>query len=347
MTGEKAKKEYQTDGNSPLVSVIMPAYNAERTLAASAQSVLSQSLEDLELIIIDDGSKDGTAMVCGELAAQDERVRFIKQTNAGPAAARNAGLAGARGEYVTFVDSDDLIEKGMLASLVEAVRSSGADVAVCGAAAEYPGSAEKNFEIRLGTEGLFYGSERKKLFDLPWMTIFLSGWGKLFRRSIIEQKALRLNTEYRITEDTDFVMRYLENCSGVHLVDECFYRYVQANGNSLTSVKDPEALRAAAYNIRARLACLMQKWGVCSEEANGRADEYLYGQLNSAVFIKLRGNSQTGEKLRFYKQSFEEKGFKAYLSHGKLSSRILGMGFLPALLYTKVHGAYLRLRGRA
>lgn len=95
--------------DTPLVSVIMPAYDAERFVATAIRSVLDQTWRHVEVIVIDDGSSDGTVKVAGELAAGDERVRLIRKEHAGVSAARNAGFAAVRGEYICFLDADDLM----------------------------------------------------------------------------------------------------------------------------------------------------------------------------------------------------------------------------------------------
>jgi glycosyltransferase involved in cell wall biosynthesis len=94
--------------NSPLVSVIIPAYNAARTLETTVQSVYGQSLQDFEIVIVDDGSKDNTLEVAQRIAASDSRIKVVAQPNSGAAAARNTGIKAAGGEYVAFLDADDL-----------------------------------------------------------------------------------------------------------------------------------------------------------------------------------------------------------------------------------------------
>lgn len=340
------KRTGTIDKDRPIVSVIMPAYNAESTLRASAVSVLASACRDIELIIVNDGSTDGTAKVCAELAAEDERVWTITVKNSGPAAARNLGLNTARGQFVTFVDSDDLITPDMFTAMLRGLAVHGADVSVCGASIEYPGGERANSLVKLGRSGLIEGEKLLELFDLPRMTLFFSGWGKLFRRDIIEDNALRLDTKYRITEDTDFVLRCLENCRSVYLVDECCYRYMQVNPGSLTSVRNAEALRDAAFNISGRIKSLMLKWGADEQRAESEAQAYLYEQLNSAVFIKLRSGAKRAEKRAFYNEVMSTPGFKSRPDDGKFSSRVLKAGFAPAMLYVKAHSAYLKLKGK-
>lgn len=114
------------DGAEALVSVIMPVYNAERTLRRSAESVLAQTFGRVELILIDDGSCDGSPAVIAELAARDERVVAVHQANAGVAAARNAGLRVARGTHIAFLDSDDWWEPRKLELQLARMRETGA-----------------------------------------------------------------------------------------------------------------------------------------------------------------------------------------------------------------------------
>lgn len=100
---------------TPLVSVIIPAYNRARFLPETLNSALSQSISDIECIVVDDGSTDGTHEIAAEFCARDSRVRYLRQENRGPSAARNYGLSEARGKFIQFLDSDDLIVSGKLA----------------------------------------------------------------------------------------------------------------------------------------------------------------------------------------------------------------------------------------
>ena len=101
----------------PQISIIVPVYNSEKYLGVCIDSILSQSFRDFELILVDDGSKDSSAQICDEYASQDKRVRVIHKVNGGVSAARNDGLDIAKGEYVTFIDSDDWVEREFLSTI--------------------------------------------------------------------------------------------------------------------------------------------------------------------------------------------------------------------------------------
>lgn len=113
---------------TPCISVIMPVYNAEETLAVAVASVLAQSLQTYELLLVDDGSTDGSLPLCRTLAVQDSRIRVITQPNRGICAARNAGIAQAQGQYLAFCDDDDVFLPDALQRLFDLAESTGADV---------------------------------------------------------------------------------------------------------------------------------------------------------------------------------------------------------------------------
>ncbi len=117
---------------TPLISVIVPVYNIKEYLPRCVASILNQTYQNLELILVDDGSTDGTGALCDELAAQDGRVRVFHKENGGSSSARNLGISQAKGEYLGFVDSDDYISPGMYERLVQGLLNSGAQIVQIG-----------------------------------------------------------------------------------------------------------------------------------------------------------------------------------------------------------------------
>lgn len=115
-----------------MYSVVIPVYNAKSSLKRCVDSWLAQSRSDLELLLVDDGSTDGSAVLCDELADSDPRIRVIHQKNSGVSAARNAGIQEACGEYVLFTDSDDYVAVDYLEKMANCVDNAGADLALCG-----------------------------------------------------------------------------------------------------------------------------------------------------------------------------------------------------------------------
>lgn len=119
-------------GNRPVVSIIVPCYNAEKFIGRGISSIIHQTCPDWELILIDDGSTDSTAGICQKAAAEDKRVHFVEQKNQGVSAARNAGLDMAKGQYVMFMDSDDYVSPDILAFTLDQVATCHGSIVIVG-----------------------------------------------------------------------------------------------------------------------------------------------------------------------------------------------------------------------
>lgn len=122
----------QTRSFAPLVTIIVPVYNAERYLQKCLESIFNQTYRNLEIIVINDGSKDGKEKICKQMVLRDNGFEYTYKNNAGVSAARNDGLLMAKGEFVLFVDSDDYIESDMVEELIEVIVREGADILVHG-----------------------------------------------------------------------------------------------------------------------------------------------------------------------------------------------------------------------
>ena len=122
---------------SPAISVIIPVYNCEKYLTQCIESVLNQTFQDFELILVDDGSHDSSPDICDNFRQKDERIQVIHKPNGGVSSARNEGIKVARGEYITFVDSDDYIEEEMMEYLYGQAQEHLADIVVSGLLMEY------------------------------------------------------------------------------------------------------------------------------------------------------------------------------------------------------------------
>ena len=131
--------------NNPLISIIIPVYNTKKYLRDCIESVFSQTYRNLEIILIDDGSTDGSGQLVDDYAKSDRRVKVIHQKNQGLSGARNTGLKHVTGKYVTFIDSDDRIEPDMIKGLLDALKESGANIAMCSFKEKYPNGRTKSF----------------------------------------------------------------------------------------------------------------------------------------------------------------------------------------------------------
>jgi glycosyltransferase involved in cell wall biosynthesis len=136
----------------PLISVIIPIYNIKEYLSKSIDSIINQTYKNIEIILVDDGSTDGSSKICDEYAEMDSRIRVIHKENGGVTSARKAGLLKATGTYVTYVDGDDWMERNAYSVMVEKGANLGADIVQACGIAEYPGGGNAVLTLPLSRE---------------------------------------------------------------------------------------------------------------------------------------------------------------------------------------------------
>lgn len=210
-----------------LVSVIVPIFNMEQYLSKCIDSILNQTYACLEIILIDDGSTDSSLAICDKYAQQDSRVKVFHKKNGGVSSARNIGLDKSTGDYVSFVDPDDWIEKNMYETLISYLLTADVDILHF--------NAIRKGEIlnELPFSGVYQGEKYEKEILLPMIGsekfggMFILGvlWIHLFRRSLIEQFNIRFNTQLMRCEDRLFTITSMFFAKNMIFVDDCLYHY--------------------------------------------------------------------------------------------------------------------------
>ncbi len=220
----------------PKISVIVPVYKAENYLPQCVESILGQTFSDLELLLVDDGSPDGSGVMCDCYAAADSRVRVIHKENGGVSTARNAGLDAAAGDYVTFVDSDDYIDVCMYEKMMGAALQ-GVDVVMCDCLKEHPdGGTLYSHPIRSG----FYNREQLEQEYFPHLLMMenveypatISNCLLLFRRELAEQ--VRYLSGVRYSEDLLFGAELMYRAGSFHYLKGQAYYHYRMNPQSAT-----------------------------------------------------------------------------------------------------------------
>lgn len=203
-----------------LVSIILPVYNAEQLLSKCIDSVLNQSFQDYELLLVNDGSKDDSESICRRYADRDARVKYLTKPNGGASDARNYGLKHASAAYVAFIDSDDYAEPEWLQSMVDEIQ--GVDLVIQG---HY--RIDKGVEkVRRLTKECITRSQYRNACDrLLHQTSLGYIWSMLFKNSIIKDKQILFNTSMKLQEDLDFVLRYLVHTQSIMTIDSVSYHY--------------------------------------------------------------------------------------------------------------------------
>lgn len=239
--------------SSPKISVIVPVYNVEKYLAQCIESVLSQTLTDFELILVDDGSTDRSPEIADQFATRDNRVHVMHQANRGPSSARNVGLRLARGLYVCFLDSDDWLDPETLSVAHDAAQRAAADVVLWPYVREYEGLSlpkqlftfdERVFDA-LETRDLLcrrmVGLVGEELKTPENADALVTAWCKLYRRGLIESAgACFVDTAFIGTaEDALFNLHVLTDAMVAVYVNRPLYHYRRDNTSSLTTRYKP------------------------------------------------------------------------------------------------------------
>ena len=203
------------------LSIIVPVFNAEDSIRECVESLIREAPEDSEIILVDDGSTDNSGMICDYYKNIDDRVFIIHKKNEGVSKARNTGLDFANGEKVFFLDSDDYLPAGYFKSMLKDV-----DLTISNYYAFYPDQSS--------ITGSFFSKEYLtrtdflKDFNIYFATIFNFPWGKVFRRDIIEQYAIRFRPDIHVSEDVIFNVEYYQCCNTISIIDDVMVMYRQS-----------------------------------------------------------------------------------------------------------------------
>lgn len=205
----------------PKISVIVPVYNAEKSLRKCVDSILSQTFTDFELLLIDDGSKDKSGDICDEYAHQDDRVKVFHKENGGVSSARNLGIEKARGEWISFVDADDWVSGEYFPCLL---LDGSADIIL-----------NQISHIRYCDDDNFCGNINTSLFLQKILNtqISLGPWAKFFRRKIINESNLRYCEDVKFAEDAIFNLQYFKEVKSLVVNNVGFYHYVAPPASSM------------------------------------------------------------------------------------------------------------------
>ena len=248
----------------PLMSVVIPVWNGGKVIEACLDSVTGQDMTDMEIIVVDDGSTDDTWAILQRKAAQDGRIRPIHQKNGGVSAARNRALPECRGEFIRFVDADDILPPGAMTALVSKALANESDLVIA-AYNEVVGPMRTERCLRR-CEDTMPCNDMLRHFNV-WSNSFYYGvlWNKLFRREIIQQNGIEFISGLHWGEDFAFVCRYLTHAQRVSYTRAVVYDY-QRNAEGMT--------------IRQFLVCLRNPL------TNSRMKWQLFQELKSLYFAR-------------------------------------------------------------
>lgn len=214
-----------------LVSIIVPVYNAEKCLLGTLNCLAAQTYEDVEVILVDDGSTDGTPAICNDFTVKDPRFKYVRQENAGAGAARNRGMDAASGEFLLFADADDLYENDLVAKLHDTMLRDESDVAICRAdtfAGPYYVSSARPYSQYPQAGSRKPGDVADRFFQ----SVTCVPWDKLFRAEGVHSNGFRFQT-LRYSNDNYFVLMSLLNATRISWIDDVLVHHRLGTGVSL------------------------------------------------------------------------------------------------------------------
>ncbi|MEG0878933.1 MAG: glycosyltransferase family A protein, partial [Oscillospiraceae bacterium] len=292
----------------------MPVYNVEKYLGWCINSILKQTYRDIELILVDDGSTDNSLQICQNYERLDTRVKVISVKNNGVSNARNIGVKSATGEYIQFVDSDDLISPEMTETLLKSTQKYNKNLVIC---SMLQVSLQKDNTPKLNKLGLYkkdaelvlsYDAWWEHLLEFVWNTSAIEGpCNKLYLKSIIVDNNICFSEEFSLGEDFLFNLDYLKYCNGAVFIDKPLYYYMDWVENSLTSCCSVDLLKILVKIEESLVSYIEQHHSLDENEKM-----YLYAHYSSCL---------CGAMLRMYKSDNDSETLKpsiARLVHNPL-----------------------------
>lgn len=242
------------------VSIIIPVFNSYQTIRRCLNSVLNQTYKNIEAIVIDDGSTDRSRELIRQFANRDKRIKIIVQKNKGVSSARNTGILHAKGDYISFLDSDDYLDPHCVETMLCNIDN--ADLLIC--RYNFEGEQKEIFNKYKKTkyEGAIQLTKILTINQAITQYCIIQPWGKLFKSNIIKNRHIMFNEAISLGEDTLFVLDYIKNVQSIVTIGDQLYIYSIANKNSLSATgnKAQETLKARMMIIHKRID-LADYWG--------------------------------------------------------------------------------------
>lgn len=323
-----------------LVSVIVPVYNAEKTIKRCVDSLLNQSYKEMQIVLVDDGSKDRSLLLCEKFATEDSRVLVVKKENGGVSSARNYGIEQSIGKYIMFLDSDDWFEENMVERYMRLIEEHNTGVVIGGLQGIYADSQE-SFIKSLPV----YGKKDTALWNVICDSSEMFGYigGKLFRKDIIDAALIRFNEKMYAQEDLDFCLSYYAEIDTFHLTDYVGYCYYYEQGKRVPPFCD---------FMRNQLKLLSIAEKKCELTVN--SCEKIQQRICGYVYVLLYGTKSREEVLMVCKQMETVKGLSEYLKTCSLQgekryivSWYLNGKYIKIYRYFKIRRFIRRILGRA
>ena len=318
---------------NPVISIIIPVYNVKEYLVECINSVILQNIDGWEVILVDDGSTDGSNAICDEYAIRDRRIHVVHQQNSGVSVARNVGLKIAQGEWISFVDADDALEEHALYRLFNFVGSNN-NVDLIQSGMSYVKDNGVSVIPCYCTE---YKNDRRKFL---YTSVSNHVFRILFRRRLICDYGLTFSKGVRMGEDQEFILKYLLLCKEPMQIGEIYYLYrVRNNSASHSNVSNRNAVKDMVIVLENWID-FFREYQVTSEPwLEMRLERFMKTILNAASHIKGLNRRKFKQKIKNVMETYRHMGFVCFNSQKmKLASYNITIYFMFLSIYKKWKG---------
>lgn len=287
--------------NSPIISVIIPVYNVEKYLPRCIDSILTQTFIDFELILVNDGSKDKSGIICDEYANRDSRIRVFHKKNGGVSSARNLGIEKSRGTYISFVDSDDEVVSSYLKNLYDNIMKS--DIVFFSSVWYYEDGCES-----IITSGEYYSCKRKEiesaLFHLmkneTKHNLLGFTWNKIFKSDIIKKHNIKFVENLSISEDEIFTLDYCQYINSLCIIKKPLYYYYRKKDGLTYKIRKDTEWHLLCENF-VHILCGYENFDL-KKNIYQRVRAYLLKTVDNVTFFNIKFYHNVFYILRFCKR---------------------------------------------
>lgn len=338
-----------------MISIVIPVYQSKENIARIMQDTFAQTYQDYEVLLVDDGSTDGSGEICKEYERQNPRVRAILKEHSGVSGTRNAGIANAKGDYIAFVDSDDRIEPDYLERLVQGIGDRDLIIASFDRRF-YQGEKCVRTVAAYAVEAELDVAENLDSYFSSLYTSTLLGivYCKLFKREILEKNRIAFREDIHIGEDYLFNFAYIKHCRRIRCISYVGYHYICREGNSLMHQAD---LRKFDYGkvLYEESLQFCEDMGLPEEASAGVSNLYLrtcFKNIENIYLLQERATRR--EKRTFIRRVMEDEDTRLALKASrpdckefKIYKAVLGTGNLTLIgAFSRLRLQYKRMLGR-
>lgn len=291
-----------------IISVIVPVYNVEKYLDKCIDSIHNQTYKNLEIILVNDGSKDNSKSICQKWKKIDKRIIYIEQKNSGVSSARNKGIELSKGKYIVFLDSDDYVEANMVELLYSEILKNNSDIAIC----NFIKKSEDNYYIKKSKINKY--DNKKNQYVKYLLNEYKFGgflWNKMYLADNIKKYNILFKEDIKIMEDLIFNLEYYKYIKKFSICEEYLYNYIKRENSALNSNKKKyDYLKSNVFIVE-----ILEKYN--SKYSNQFKLNYLFVEKKAKI-SNGKIDVSTNENIKYLKKY---RKISTFIKYGKISTK--------------------------